>query len=168
MINMVTIRTATQKDIPLIRSLALQVFPATYQEILSPEQLDYMLEWMYSEDSIRKQMNNGHVYLIASKDDIACGYASVEQESDDLFHLQKIYVLPSFQGHKIGQYLFNKVVSYIKEHHPKPCTMELNVNRSNKAVEFYKRQGMSIAREGDFPIGNGYYMNDYIMTLSIS
>lgn len=165
---MVTIRTATQKDIPLIRSLATQVFPATYQEILSPEQLDYMVEWMYSEDSLRKQMDDGHTYFIASKDGEACGYASVEQEDINLFHLQKIYVLSSFQGHKIGQHLFNEVVSFIKEHHPAPCTMELNVNRSNKAVDFYKRMGMHIAREGDFDIGNGYYMNDYIMALNIN
>jgi len=165
---MITISIATQKDIPLIRSLALQVFPATYQEILSPEQLDYMLEWMYAEDSIRKQMDNGHVYLVASKEDIACGYASVEQEEKDLFHLQKIYVLPSFQGFGIGQSLFYEVVKFIKEHHPEPCIMELNVNRSNKAVDFYKRMGMNVVREGDFPIGNGYYMNDYIMALPIT
>lgn len=164
---MITIRIATKNDIPLIRSLALQVFPATYQELLSPEQLDYMLEWMYSEDSILKQMDNGHTYYIALKEGDACGYASVEQEGEDLFHLQKIYVLPSFQGYKIGQYLFNKIVNHIKEHHPGPCTMELNVNRSNKAVDFYKRMGMHVAREGDFPIGNGYYMNDYIMALTI-
>lgn len=167
MINMVTIRIATKKDIPLIRSLAMQVFPATYQKILSPEQLDYMVEWMYAEDSIRRQMDDGHIYLIASKDGEVCGYASIEQENTDLFHLQKIYVLPPFQGFKIGQHLFNEVVKYIKEHHPDPCTMELNVNRSNRAVDFYKRMGMHIAREGDFPIGNGYYMNDYIMSLTI-
>jgi len=165
---MITINIATEKDIPLIRSLALEVFPATYQEILSREQLEYMLEWMYSEDSIRKQMDEGHTYFIASKDGDTCGYASVEQEDADLFHLQKIYVLPSFQGYKIGQYLFNQIVNHIKEHHPVPCIMELNVNRSNKAIDFYKRMGMSIVREGDFPIGNGYYMNDYIMALNIN
>jgi acetyltransferase, GNAT family len=27
--------------------------------------------------------------------------------------------------------------------------------------------GMRKLREGDFPIGNGYYMNDYIMGLDI-
>lgn len=27
--------------------------------------------------------------------------------------------------------------------------------------------GMKKVRQGDFPIGNGYYMNDYIMALRI-
>ena len=41
--------------------------------------------------------------------------------------------------------------------------MELNVNRNNKALQFYQHMGMRKLREGDFPIGNGYYMNDYII-----
>ena len=45
--------------------------------------------------------------------------------------------------------------------------IELNVNRNNPAVGFYKHQGLKIIRQGDFPIGNGYYMNDYIMGLDI-
>ena len=45
--------------------------------------------------------------------------------------------------------------------------MELNVNRNNKALQFYAHMGRRKLREGDFPIGNGYYMNDYIMGLEI-
>lgn len=43
----------------------------------------------------------------------------------------------------------------------------INVNRNNKALHFYERKGMKKLREGDFAIGNGYYMNDYIMGLEI-
>ena len=39
--------------------------------------------------------------------------------------------------------------------------------RNNKALQFYEHMGMRKLREGDFPIGNGYYMNDYIMGLDI-
>ena len=45
--------------------------------------------------------------------------------------------------------------------------MELNVNRHNPALGFYEHMGMSKAREGDFDIGNGFYMNDYIMGITI-
>jgi hypothetical protein len=41
------------------------------------------------------------------------------------------------------------------------------VNRHNRAFHFYRHMGMSVDREGDFPIGNGFYMNDYIMKLEI-
>ena len=144
---MFTIRKATVADCELIHKMAKEVFPATYKEILSPEQLDYMMDWMYAPSNVRKQME--------------------EEGHKDVFHLQKIYVLPRFQGTHCGSFLFKEAIKCIKEIHPEPCLMELNVNRNNKALQFYEHMGMRKLREGDFPIGNGYYMNDYIMGLDI-
>lgn len=165
---MLSLRKATTEDCDLIHEMAAIVFPATYSEILTQEQLDYMMKWMYAPESICRQIETDHhVYFIAYKDEEPCGYVSVEQQDTDLFHLQKIYVLPKFQGHRIGNFLFQSAVDYIKEVHPSPCLMELNVNRHNKALHFYERMGMRKLREGDFHIGNGFYMNDYIMGLDI-
>lgn len=63
--------------------------------------------------------------------------------------------------------LFEQAQKAIKELHPGPCTMQLNVNRHNPALGFYKHMGMKKADEGDFPIGQGYYMNDYIMSIDL-
>ena len=164
---MLSIRRASEDDCALIRRLAREVFPATYREILTPAQLDYMMEWMYSAESLLGQFRAGHAWFIASSGDEPCGYLSVERQGDDLFHLQKIYVLPRFQGLGAGEFLFRHAVEYIRSVHPGPCMMELNVNRHNRALHFYERMGMRRLREGDFPIGDGYYMNDYIMGLEI-
>lgn len=165
---MFTIRKATTADCTLIQKLAQQTFPVTYRGILSPEQINYMMEWMYSLDNIRKQMEEeGHIYLLAYKEREAAGYVSVQPQEENVFHLQKIYVLPYYQGAHCGSFLFREAIKYIKETHPSPCQVELNVNRHNKALHFYEHMGMKKLREGDFPIGNGYYMNDYIMGLEI-
>lgn len=165
---MFSIRKATTNDIPLIHEMAWVVFPHTYKEILTPEQIDYMMEWMYSEDSLHKQMEkDGHIYYLAFKEDEPAGYLSIQPEGEHVFHLQKIYVLPSFQGMKLGKQLFEQAIKAIKEFHPAPCQMRLNVNRQNKALAFYERMGMVKVNEGDFPIGNGYYMNDFIMGMDI-
>ncbi len=111
--------------------------------------------------------NEGHIYYIAYKDGEAAGYVSIQPEGEHLFHLQKIYVLPLFQGCRLGKALFEQAVKAIKEIHPGPCEMHLNVNRNNKALQFYQHLGMEKVAEGDFHIGNGYYMNDYIMGLKI-
>ena len=92
---------------------------------------------------------------------------SIEQHEKDLFHLQKIYVLPQFQGIGLGRKLFRTATNHITQHHPTACTMELNVNRKNPAVGFYEQMGMHKDRQGDFPIGHGYYMNDYIMAMQL-
>ncbi|HCN52888.1 MAG TPA: hypothetical protein DIS88_03510 [Prevotella sp.] len=37
----------------------------------------------------------------------------------------------------------------------------LHVNRCNKAKTFY--DGMKVSKQGDYDIGNGYFMNNYMM-----
>lgn len=165
---MFTIRKADTADIGLINKLAWQVFPATYKDILTKEQSDYMMEWMYSPESLRKQMEEeGHIYYIAYEECEPAGYVSIQPEGKNLYHLQKIYVLPYFQKYGLGKQLFRQAIAAIKELHPGPCRMELNVNRNNPSLGFYEHMGMKKVREGDFPIGNGYYMNDYIMGIDI-
>ena len=48
-----------------------------------------------------------------------------------------------------------------------PARIELNVNRYNKAVDFYRHIGIQVIHEEDYPIGNGFYKTDYIMGLDI-
>ena len=76
---MLTIRKATLDDCQLIHELAEQIFPETYKDILSPEQKDYMMDWMYSLENLRKQMTEeGHVYQIGYQDERPIGYVSVQ------------------------------------------------------------------------------------------
>ena len=165
---MFAIRKATIEDIPAIRAMASIVFPHTYREILSPEQIAYMMDWMYSADSLHRQMSaEGHIYYLAYQGEEPAGYLSIQPEGAHTFHLQKLYVLPAYQGKQLGKLLFGQAITAIRELHPHPCRMLLNVNRHNKALTFYQKMGMTKVDEGDFDIGNGYYMNDYIMGLHI-
>ena len=80
---MFKIRKATLDDLSTIRSLADIVFPHTYREILSSEQLDYMMDWMYSDESLRRQMiAEGHLYYIAYKEGEPVGYVSIQPEGE--------------------------------------------------------------------------------------
>ena len=163
-----TIRIATTKDIPLIQQLAEQVFPETYKNIITPEQCRYMMDMMYSEESLRLQMTEeGHVYQLLSVDGEAAGYVSVQPIESDLYELQKIYVLPRFQGRHLGRTLFDAAVALVKKLHPEPCRIFLHVNRYNKAKTFYEHLGLKVTKQGDYNIGHGYFMNDYIMEKEI-
>ena len=165
---MFNIRKATTEDIPCIHSMAMIVFPETYKDILSSQQIDYMMEWMYSENNLHRQMTlEGHIYYIAYHHEMPAGYLSIQAEGTHTYHLQKLYILPTHQGMNLGRLLFQQAITAIKELHPTPCKMRLNVNRNNQALTFYQKMGMTIVDEGDFPIGNGYFMNDYIMGMEI-
>lgn len=166
---MTTIRQATLSDIPAIRTMADVAFRHTYRDILTPQQMEYMMEWMYSEASLHEQMERlGHRFYILSVDADDVGYVSFNIEEDDnshlVFHLQKIYLLPDHQGKGFGAQLLQHAEMRMSElAGTKSARYELNVNRSNSAVSFYEHMGLHKDREGDFPIGGGFYMNDYIM-----
>lgn len=163
------IRKALPDDIPEIRRMAEVAFRDTYRLILSPDQMDYMMDMMYSEESLRKQfLVDGHIFHI----DPGKGYVSFRRDGLStqgfpLFHLEKLYVMPAFQKTGLGRELFASVVSAIKDTVQGAATVELNVNRHNPAVGFYEHLGMIKARSGDFPIGNGFFMNDYIMSMDL-
>ena len=60
------IRTATPQDINAIQQIAEQTWPEAYSEILSPEQMRYMLDLFYSEASLLEQMQQkAHHFLLA-------------------------------------------------------------------------------------------------------
>ncbi|WP_276482211.1 GNAT family N-acetyltransferase [Paraflavitalea pollutisoli] len=160
------IRTADIDDIATIGFLAQQIWPGTYQEILTPAQLEYMMDLIYSPDSLQQQMRNKHQFLIAELDEEPIGFASYsELEEPGIYKLQKLYVHPKTQGKGIGKAL----VDFIIEQLPRPdaSILRLNVNRYNKARQFYEKMGFVVTKEEDIDIGNQYYMNDYVMEKAI-
>ena len=164
------IHRAGINEIGSIRAMAEVVFRQTYREILSPEQMEYMMNMMYSEKNLRRQMaEEGHVYFI----DEGRGYASyrpdgVTDDGRERYHLEKLYVMPDWQKTGLGLKLFNTITEAVREVSSSPSPLlELNVNRGNPALGFYERLGMRRARSGDFPIGSGFYMNDYIMAIDL-
>lgn len=154
--------TADEKDIRSIQNLALVTFPATYSSIISAEQIDFMMDMMYSETVLRRELEGGVTFLMLLADGTPAGFVSFGKQDDEgLFHLHKIYLLPDFQGLGYGREMFLQAEREMRSQGAK--AFELNVNRHNKALNFYKKMGMSIDRSGDFDIGGGFYMNDYIM-----
>ncbi len=162
---MLSIRNANLSDIPAIRVLSQQTWPDTYGEILTPEQLIYMLDMMYSDESLKEQMEKGQQFLLCLENDIPVGFASFSETESRIWKLHKIYVLPNQQGKGIGKKLVDHIIEIIRPQHAK--ALQLNVNRHNKAKSFYERLGFTIIRDEDINIGNGYYMNDYVMELPL-
>lgn len=160
-----SVREATETDIHLIRELTYKVWPQTYANMLSKEQIDYMLNLMYSEESLKQQMQEGSQFLIISDKEEPVGFASVKQTDSTTFKLDKIYILQSQQGKGTGRFFLDYI---IKEKQKKGASkLWLQVKRDNPARNFYEKYGFEITREADFDIGNGYYMQDYIMEKNI-
>ena len=158
------IKDASIKDLEVIHDLAHKIWPTAYGAILSPEQLRYMLEKIYALLSLQNQVFQlKHHFILLLEKEIPIGFASFspEEEGSKIFKLHKIYVLPGKQGNGSGKFLLNHIMNTITK--AGATSLELNVNRHNSAKFFYERQGFSIKAEVDIPIGEGFFMNDYIM-----
>lgn len=164
---MLSITTATAAAIPIIRQLTFATWPQTYSSIIGKEQIDYMLELMYNPTTLQKQMEEeGCTFIIVYDDKEPVAFASYNETEPQTWKLNKIYILPSQQGKGTGKFIINYIVDKIKAKQAK--ALQLQVNRDNKAKDFYEKLGFNIITTADFDIGNGYFMNDYVMELAIS
>jgi ribosomal protein S18 acetylase RimI-like enzyme len=124
-----------------------------------------MLEMIYSIDSLEKQFNIGHVFILIEDDQNFIGFASYELNcnNSNKTKLQKLYVLPEIQGKGIGK----QVIDYIKDKVvlSNNVALFLNVNKFNKAKDFYQKYGFQIIKEEVIDIGNNYIMDDYVMEI---
>jgi len=159
------IRQATESDIETIQSIAKTTWTVTY-DFLPVGQMEFMLDWMYSTISLQQQMQNGHQFFVAVVDEIIVGFASVSKQDESISKLNKLYVLPTTQKTGAGKALLQRVISFAQENDAKE--IQLQVNRNNNAKDFYIKHGFTILYEADFEIGNGYFMNDYVMSLRLS
>ena len=153
---------ATEKDIPHLIALQEQIWEPTYRDLLSPEQISYMFERIYSPEALAHQMAEGHTFLLAYAQESLIGFAaySVVDLSGQRYKLHKLYVLPAGQGQGWGRQLIEEVGRQCRERGGNQLT--LNVNRDNEARWFYEKMGFIVVREEDIPIGP-YWMNDYVL-----
>jgi diamine N-acetyltransferase len=161
--NMFHIKQATTADVETIRQLAKEIWLPTYTPILGAEQVAYMLQEIYSTDKINEQIKTGsQTYLLLFEDAQTVGFAaySPREENAEVYKLHKLYCHPATQGKGYGKALINAVIEKVLAAGKQ--TLELNVNRYNRAITFYEKMGFAIAYEEDIPIGP-YWMNDYVM-----
>ncbi len=156
------------EDIGIVQHLAETIWPQVYSSIISAAQIRYMLDMMYSKESLNQQLDKGHQFILAIKDDKAIGFAAFSQKSTtetNIFRLHKLYVLPQLHTKGVGSFLLDYVKTTSKNLGAN--TLELNVNKNNSATNFYNKKGFTVLREEVLDIGDGYVMDDYVMVLSL-
>ena len=163
----ILIEEINEDRVQIVQDLAYATWPDTFPTILSPEQIRYMLNWMYDLETLKKQIRSGHRFFVCFEDGIPLGFIGMEPYHPDKqkIKIHKLYVLPETQGKGIGKLLFGKAKELASSLNIP--TIVLNVNRFNKAVDFYKHLGFTVAYEENIDIGNGYWMEDYVMSYSV-
>ncbi|MFC3160887.1 GNAT family N-acetyltransferase [Chryseobacterium arachidis] len=156
---------ATKNDIPLIQDLARRSWENAYAEILSAEQMEYMLSTMYSAEEIESHLKqaNYHYYLIQDENNRSFeGFIGYENGyENETTKLHRIYLVPESKGKGLGKGALEFLKEKVRE--SGDVRIILNVNKYNSAKKFYQSQGYTVYDEGVFDIGNGFVMDDYLM-----
>ena len=150
-------------ELQVVQDLAVKIWNDHYVSIIGQEQVDYMLGRFYLLDALAQQVASGDVFYLLFEGPQPLGFASIKKEADGSWFLNKLYVETTEQRRGMGRFLLEEL---IQNHEIK--SMRLQVNRQNyKAINFYFKRGFVIERVADFDIGEGYFMNDFVMVWAI-
>ncbi|HEX2616842.1 MAG TPA: GNAT family N-acetyltransferase [Flavobacteriales bacterium] len=157
------IREASSADIPGIQAIAQEAWPVAYAGIISPAQITYMLDLMYGTAALEEQFGpKGHRFLLAVLEYRIIGFAGFEHHYlPGRSRLHKLYVTPRVLGTGAGHALLEAVLAEARQQGD--TSIELNVNKHNRAKDFYARHGFTIERNEVLDIGQGYVMDDHVM-----
>lgn len=99
---------------------------------------------------------------LARRGELAVGFVGWYPIGGDTMKLDKLYVLPEHHGEGIGRVLIEHVAARARA--AGCAAVTLNVNRRNvRAIAAYERCGFMVRECGDFPIGDGFVMEDFVM-----
>jgi ribosomal protein S18 acetylase RimI-like enzyme len=152
---------ASIQDAQVIREIAFDVWQKHYPAIIGQEQTDYMLNEKYAISQLQHQIEHTtYNYWLIQEDDKTLGFIASSLVDENQAFIDKFYIRFEARGNKIGERAFSawkSLFPYLK-------FTRLQVNRQNfTAINFYFKIGFTIEKVADFDIGNGYFMNDFIM-----
>lgn len=146
-------------DIKELASLASSIWHEYWTCILTPEQIDYMVENFQSEKAIKNQIENeNYTYYFIIKDGAKAGYFGISDKKEYLF-LSKLYIKKEYRHQGLGKKAFEKIKELAND---KPIRLTVNKYNTN-TINAYKKWGFEIIDAVVTDIGSGFVMDDYIM-----
>ncbi len=154
---------STPEQIDLTVRLAKDIWQQHYLSMIEQAQIDYMLEKFQSPGAIQQQINAGYLYFLANYELRLSGYlALVPDTQQSRLMISKIYVDTNARGAGIGKAMFEYTKEKAQELGLKTIWLTVNINNCD-SINWYIRQGFQKVDEVKADIGNGYFMDDYIL-----
>ena len=153
----------TPEELVRVRKIADVIWPETFKDILSPEQIRYMMQMMYAPEVMSRELAEGYSFNIVLADGRDAGYVVYSAYGDDgTAKLHKVYLLKDFHRQGIGQKMLEYVCRRCRERGF--SSVLLAVNKQNlSAQKAYLRHGFIMEKAVKCDIGHGFFMDDYLM-----
>ena len=115
-----------------------------------------------------EQMREGMRYFFVTMDGARVGYAGLRHDTaaGDT-QLSKLYILAAHRNGRIAAAALALICDEARRAGSR--TLSLTVNKYNaRAIRFYEKHSFTITREIVMDIGQGFVMDDYVMTLPLA
>lgn len=156
----------TDGDIQTISTIADEIWHQHFTPIIGEAQVDYMIEKFQSYPALKSQIKNeGYEYFTFLCDSTPCGYIGIHAEKDALF-LSKLYIRKDFRGQHLATKGLRFLTRLCSERNLKKIWLTCNKHNDN-TLKIYDHLGFKITDEQIADIGNGFVMDDYILTLTL-
>lgn len=145
--------------------LAEEIWQEHYADILTPEQVRYMVDRFQSSQAIQAHLREGVQYRLIETEGLPQGYMAYQLQEGKLF-LSKLYLRKGARG----QGLARQAVAYLEERCREAGThvIWLTVNKRNSgSIAAYTALGFRTVDAVVTDIGGGYVMDDYIMEKAV-
>lgn len=164
----ISLKETAPEEAAEIAGMARRIWPDAYRGIISEEQIDYMLGWMYAPEEIAREITEEGVrYFWIGSSGENVGFLSVGPvRPRERAYLYKCYLLCENHGRGIGSRALGALVDFLAE--AGISELELRVNRHNStAISFYEKNGFLTVAEDRADIGGGFAMDDFIMRRAV-
>lgn len=162
-IRMIPVTEKTQ--ITAVCRLAEEIWHDAYDALLPPGQTVYMIEKFQSPAAVTKQMEAaGYQYYLIETSGEHVGFLAIvpnHKRAGEML-LSKIYLLSACRGQGVIRRAFSFIFDFAREN--RIHKIWLTVNKENfHAQAVYRHFGFQTTDSVKADIGNGYFMDDYIM-----
>lgn len=152
----------TTNHIDSVSRLAGEIWPLVYSGMISGEQIDYMLNWMYDPARIRDEMAEGIAYHFLDLESEHIGFMSFGPPvRGGWVFVHKLYLHPDYHRRGFGKAALDEIEKIVRS--SGGIGLELRVNRNNeRAFPLYRKAGFELIGEECKDIGAGFVMDDFI------
>lgn len=152
-------------DIRLIAQMAEEIWPEAFADIITKEQINYMVDKFQSYHAMKDQIENqGYTYFIISENGKDAGYCGVQVKEDNSLYLSKMYLLKEARGHRLFEQMTSHLVKLCRDKGIN--RIWLTVNKHNgRAIAAYDKNGYRNIKSQTTDIGEGFVMDDYVFEL---
>ncbi len=156
----------TDEKIREISVLAKEIWNQHFVPIIGKAQVDYMVGKFQSYPALKSQIEqDGYEYYQIYSSGTFAGYIGIHPEADALF-LSKLYIKKDFRGQHLATEALQFLINLCKERGLGKIWLTCNKHNDN-TLAIYDHLGFKITDEQAADIGNGFVMDDYILTFLI-